>query len=64
MMLLLIILLVYLFLDHRGGINHSSKVENQVRRNENQTLAILNERYAAGEIDDEEYKRKKTILKN
>lgn len=63
MMILLIILLLYFLLDYRGGANRSSESVNQSRSNKNQALAILNERYAAGEIEDEEYKRKK-ILKN
>ncbi|MDN6195028.1 MAG: SHOCT domain-containing protein [Atopostipes suicloacalis] len=64
MMILVILLLVYLLIEYRGGNRNQSTSADQSVSNKNQALDILNQRYAAGEIDDEEYSRRKTILKD
>jgi putative membrane protein len=50
----LIILIIYtLFVTSQNG---------QIRSKESDALSILKERYAKGELDDEEYQRKKKLI--
>lgn len=55
--LLIIGLVVYLVSKSSNNRGHISSTES------NRALEILNERYASGEIDEEEYLRKKKLLK-
>lgn len=59
--LLLVILVIYLLMNFREDNRNRF---NEPRANENQALDILNERYTKGEIDEDEYNRRKTILKD
>lgn len=52
----IIFLIIYL-INNSKGKSSSSSVDSHDR-----SLDILNERYARGEIDDEEYERRKRIL--
>lgn len=61
--LLLVVLVVYLFMstfDNQRNRNQS----HESTASENRALELLDERYARGEIDEEEYNRRKTILKD
>ncbi|WP_066175833.1 SHOCT domain-containing protein [Bacillus marinisedimentorum] len=53
--IVLVIAAVYYFTKSGGGINFEKKAGQS-------SLDILNERYARGEIDEEEYEKKKRIL--
>jgi putative membrane protein len=52
----IIFLIIYL-VNNSKGKSSSSSVDSHDR-----SLDILNERYARGEIDDEEYERRRRIL--
>ncbi len=52
---------IYLLVHY---INENKKQPVQSRTNTNRALDILDERYAKGEIDEEEYKRRKQVLKD
>ncbi len=53
--IVLLIAAVYYFSKSGGGINFNQKSGQS-------SLDILNERYARGEIDEEEYEKKKRTL--
>jgi len=58
--IILVLVLAYFLIkylnENKGNINTSKR--------KNSALDVLNERYARGEIDEEEYNRKKNILKD
>jgi putative membrane protein len=61
---ILIGLLVYLFVTLiRSRQPNQTSANNTAQQDSSSALGILNERYARGEIDDEEYTRRKTELK-
>ena len=60
--LLLIVGIVY-FLVKSLGNNDRTKYSGESRRT-NEALEILDERYSKGEIDDEEYLRRKKNLRS
>lgn len=57
--LILIIVIGYFIIRYLSNNKNSSSTF----KNKNSALEILNERYARGEIDEEEYNRRKNILK-
>lgn len=58
--LIIIIIIGYLLIRYlRENKNSSTTFSNESR-----ALDILNERYAKGEIDEDEYNRRKKILKD
>ncbi len=57
---LVICLVVYLIV--RGTQHHASSHAETIKDDQSVALKILNERYAKGEITDEEYKTKKMNL--
>ncbi|MGO1369818.1 MAG: SHOCT domain-containing protein [Senegalia sp. (in: firmicutes)] len=58
---LIIVIIIGYFLIKYFNENNNSNTSNSYRKSN--PLDILNERYARGEIDEEEYNRKKKILK-
>lgn len=60
MFLLLIILGIFLLVNRREDRYVQA---NYSTTDSQQSLDILNERYARGEIDDEEYNQRKKVLK-
>jgi putative membrane protein len=48
----------------RSGKNPSHPSYEEQRNNSGNALGILSERYAKGEVNDEEYQQKKNALKN
>ena len=62
--IVLVVLAVYLFMDARNDKSHSGKGSGSDgdRNPEAGALEILNERFAKGEIDEEEYQSKKKML--
>ena len=56
------VLIAIRMLRHKGHFAPPHFHEGQVDPSARNALQILNERYAKGEIDDEEYKRRKTEL--
>lgn len=56
---LLIVVIVYAVTKLVQGANNTTKSQNS----RNEALEILNQRYAQGELSDEEYQQKKKILK-
>ncbi|NBI07246.1 hypothetical protein D3Z33_10335 [Senegalia massiliensis] len=59
--LILVAVVVYFLIKYFNENNNNNT--NTFSKKSN-SLDILNERYARGEIDDEEYNRKKKILKD
>lgn len=57
MVILFIYILVKIFQTNKKGYKQSESDQNQA-------MDILNQRYAAGEIDEEEYKKRKSVLKD
>lgn len=64
--IIIVIVIVYLLLDSKNSRFSSGNDSGQYReRNpEERALEVLNERYARGEIDDEEYRNKKRVLQD
>lgn len=61
-LLVLIAIAVYMiFKNNKTGEQISQGRSNQ---SSSRALEILDERYAKGEIDEEEYNRRKSVLKN
>ena len=58
--LIVIAIVAYLFMKH---FNENKSNSNSVTK-EKSALDLLNERYAKGEIEDEEYNRRKKILED
>ena len=56
--IILVVLVIYLLLRSNQDNNRSQSYENRPK----DALDILNERYARGEISDEEYRHKKDNL--
>jgi len=59
----LVIYTLIVMISRSGRTNVHHSYEEQ-RNNAGNALAILSERYARGEINDEEYQQKKNALKN
>ena len=57
----LVVLAIVALVKHTGS--SSKNVSPAIQGSVNNNLAILDERYAKGEIDDEEYARRKENLK-
>lgn len=57
--LIIIIILIFIFMNPSNGGNYVS-----YKRDENNTLDILDKRYANGEISEEEYLKRRSILKD
>ena len=58
--LILIAIIAYFLIKY---FNENKNVSNRFNKKEN-AIDLLNARYAKGEIDDEEYNRRKNILKD
>ena len=58
--LILIVLIIYAVVRLANG----NKPQDERYNERNEALNILNQRYAQGEISDEEYKKKKAMLKD
>lgn len=64
--IILAVVAVYLIMDaknHRGN-RSSGRGYPRGSNGEERALQILNERFAKGEIDEEEYQNKKRLLQN
>lgn len=61
MLLLIVLIVVAIVWFSKYGDRHSSSFTNQPTAD--RSLEILNERYALGEIDDDEYSKKKLELR-
>lgn len=60
--LIIVVLIIFAlvrYLQHSGNISRNISSNNP----SNRAIDILNERYARGEISDDEYKRKKAEIK-
>ncbi len=51
---------IYLLLNNNGSFRHDRNIDSST----NNALDILNERYAKGELSEEEYLKKKQILRD
>lgn len=61
---ILVGLLIYLFITLvRSRQPNQTSTNNLAQQDSTSALGILNERYARGEIEDEEYTRRKTELR-
>ncbi|MEQ6377742.1 SHOCT domain-containing protein [Bacillaceae bacterium S4-13-56] len=60
--LLIVGLLVYLFLNYNNSTHGRFGLNND--KNTEDALEILRKRYVNGEVSDEEYQRKKSILED
>lgn len=58
--LILIVIVAYFLLKY---FNENKDVSNTSTRKDS-SIDVLNERYAKGEIDEEEYNRRKKVLKD
>lgn len=58
--LILIAIILYFLIKY---LNDNKNASDSFRKKDN-AIDILNERYAKGEIDEEEYNRRKKILKD
>lgn len=58
--LLLIMLIIYAVVK----LVQDGNGKNNIRKQENDALIILNQRFAKGEISDEEYNKKKKMLRD
>lgn len=61
MLLLIVLIVVAIVWFSKNGNHHSPSYTNQPPAD--RSLEILNERYALGEIDDDEYSKKKLELR-
>lgn len=61
MLLLIVLIVVVIVWFSKNGNYHPSSFTNQPTTD--RSLEILNERYALGEIDDDEYSKKKLELR-
>lgn len=64
--IIIVIVAVYLFLDSKNSKSGSENGSGSYRGrySEERSLEILNERFAKGEIDVEEYQSKKKMFQN
>jgi len=62
--IILVVLIVYFFMDSKNSKSGSDNGSGSYRErsSEEKALEILNERFARGEIDEEEYQSKKKHL--
>lgn len=58
-LILIVAVVIYFIIKYLNQNNNGS----DIFKKEKSPLEILNERYAKGEIDEEEYKKKKSMLK-
>ena len=63
MVIILVALLIVLIIGAANHHHHRMENTSHAGEQESSALKILNERYAKGEISDEEYKAKKANLK-
>ena len=63
MVIILVVLLIVLIFSMANHHHHRMENTSYTGEQESSALKILNERYAKGEISDEEYKAKKANLK-
>ena len=61
--IILVVLLIIIIVSARHHHHHRMENTSYTGEQESFALKILNERYAKGEISDEEYKAKKANLK-
>ncbi|NMA49933.1 MAG: hypothetical protein GX947_09265 [Tissierellia bacterium] len=58
--LILVVIVAYFLIKY---FNENKNISDPFRKKDN-AIDILNERYAKGEIDEEEYNKRKRILKD
>ena len=60
--LVILVIIAIKMIRHKGGFSHFHHGHGHHDNTNGNAMTILNERYAKGEINDEEYKLKKEVL--